>query len=257
LLLSAYGLSSLPVLLLQRLIGAAILVLSVVYLVAGIDFYGRVTKNQYREMAHSLTMHKPVLPVYTLNFNDTKYNVYFEQMGSELNAVDASLLEEKLIAGNAEPVFWIADGHRLAFQTDLEERFGLHQVALYRHRNTAAELLVNPVRARPIEMEPALISTADGNWHSAGMLLLSSDTDQILVALNDTARVNPARKVQIDLQDAAGRVLETHTAKLGAMPSTMQINPQVSASDGVRLLIRLPAGEPEPGVWLIPGSAEQ
>jgi len=259
LLLAAYGLNSLPVLLLQRLTGAAILILSVVYLVAGIDFYGRVTKNQYREMAHSLTMHKPVLPVYTLNFNDTKYNVYFEQLGSELNAVDASLLEEKLNAGNAEPVFWIADGHRLAFQTDLEERFGLHQVALYRHRNTAAELLVNPVRARPIEMEPAMISTADGNWHSAGMVLLSSDTDQILVALNEMARVDPGRKVQIDLQDVAGRVLETHTANLGAMPSTLQINPQVSAGDQVRLLVRLPAGEPEPGVWLIPGpgSAEQ
>ena len=52
-------------------------------------------------MAHSLIEHKPVLPIYTLNFNDTKYNVYFEQLGSELNAVDASLLEEKLNSGVA------------------------------------------------------------------------------------------------------------------------------------------------------------
>jgi hypothetical protein len=253
--LAAYGLNTIPVLLVQRLIAAAVLILSVVYLIAGIDYYDRVTKNQYREMAHSLIAHQPELPVYTLNFNDTKYNVYFEQLGSALVAMDASLLEEKLNAGIAEPVFWIADGHRRPFETDLEERHGLIQVALYKHRNTAAELLVNPARARSIEIEPAMIASADGNWHSAGQVILLRDNDQLLIALNETARSNPARRVQVDLLDMAGRVLESHVANLGAMPSTLQINPQVAAGRSMRLLIRLPVGEPEPGVWLVPGDA--
>jgi len=186
--------------------------------------------------------------------NDKKYNVYFEQMGSELNAADASVLEEKLTAGTAEPLFWIADGHLRPFDTDLEERFDLVQVALYKHLNTAAELLVNPARAKAIAMEPAMISTADGNWHSAGAVAWQSDSDQLLIALNESARTDPARQVQVDLLDRAGRVLETYTASLGAMPSTLQFNPQVPAGKKVRLLIRLPGGEPEPYVWLLSAS---
>ena len=255
LLLSAYGLTTIPVLLLQRVIGLVVLVLSIVSLVVGIDYYGRGTKNQYRKMAHSLIDYKPVLPIYTLNFNHKKYNVYFEQLGSELHAVDASLLEEKLGAGVAEPLFWIGDGLLRPFETDLEERFGLVQVALYKYRHVAAELLVNPAHAKAIAMEPAMIASADGNWHSASPVVWLSDTDALLIALNESARVNPARTVRVDLLDIAGRVLESHRADLGAVPSTMQINPQVAVGDAVRLLIRLPVGEPEPGVWLIPGDA--
>ena len=255
LLLSAYGLTTIPVLLLQRVIGLVVLVLSIVSLVVGIDYYDRGTKNQYRKMAHSLVDYKPVLPIYTLNFNHKKYNVYFEQLGSELHAVDASLLEEKLGAGVAEPLFWIADGLLRPFETDIEERFGLVQVALYRYRSVAAQLLVNPAHAKAIAMEPAMIASADGNWHSAGPVVWLSDTDTLLIALNESARVNPVRTVQVDLLDIAGRVLESHSADLGAVPSTMQIDPQVAVGDAVRLLIRLPVGEPEPGVWLIPGDA--
>jgi len=255
-LLSAYGLTSIPHLLAQRVLGAFLLIMSIMYLVAGADYYNSVKKNQFREMAQSLVAYKPLLPVYTLKYNDTKYNVYFEQLGSALNAVDADLLEEKLNAGTAEPLFWLADGHRRTLVTDLEERFGLVQVALYKYRSTAAELLVNPARSTAIAIEPAMIATAGGNWHSTGPVVWLNDDDQLLIALNATARSNPARKVQVDLLDFAGHVLETHQAKLGAMPSTLQFDPQVAAGDAVRLLIRLPENEPEPGVWLIPGTRD-
>ena len=254
LLLSAYGLTNITALLLQRAIGAMVLFLSIANLIGGIDYYSRVTKNQYREMAYSLTEHEPLLPVYTLNVNHTKYNVYFEQLGSALQAADASVLEEKLVSGEAEPLFWIADGHRRPFVTDLVERFDLIEVALYRYRNVAAKLLVNPVRAKAVTMEPAMIASADGNWHSAGPVVWQSETDELLIALNESARVDPPRAVQVDLLDNAGHILESYKASLGAAPSTMQIDPQLAAGDAVRLLIRLPAGEPEPAVWLIPAN---
>jgi hypothetical protein len=251
LLLAAYGLNSIPVLLVQRLLGAAMIFLSVFYLLTGLEYYDRVTKNQYREMARSLSEYSPVLPVYAYNYNDPKYNVYFEQLGSSLTAADASVLEQKLAAGSAEPLFWVADGHRYEFDTDIDARYNLVRVAHYRHRTTSAQLLVNPAHATAIAMEPAMITAADGNWHSAGSVVWRSDSDQLLIALNESARTDPPRLVQVDLLDRAGRVLETHTANLGAMPSTMQFTPQVPVGKKVRLLIRLPAGEPEPQAWQI------
>ncbi len=80
---------------------------------------------------------------------------------------DVSVLEERLAAGTAEPLFWLADGHKWTMQTDIRERYGLITLANYEHYGTVAELLGNPRYLERIDLQP--VAAADGRaaWKSA------------------------------------------------------------------------------------------
>jgi uncharacterized membrane protein len=251
LILAGYSISRLPGATAQRILGIAVVILSLWCLLVQIDYYRKVTKNQFREMAQTLISFGHDLPVYTLKWNDTKYNVYFEQLGSELRSVDANVLEAKLLAGTAEPLFWIADAHRRRLQTDLEERFGLIQVAIYKAKAVVAELLVNPGLATRIDIEPAMLSGAGGNWLSTGSILWPENGERILVALGESQSTGSERNVQLDLLKNSGRVRESFAATLAPVQTTMLVEPDVAAGEEVRLVIRLADGEPEPMVWVI------
>jgi hypothetical protein len=250
-LLAACGLRSIPVLLLQRMVGLAILSLSLYQLLAGSQYYSAVKKGQYREIAAALTAYPTPLPVYALLYNDTRYNVYFEQLNSHLRAADYRALEAKLEAQTAEPLFWLVSGHQPGQDTDIKERFSLVQVALYTFRGAVAELLLDPQSAKQILLERSVLSGGGDNWLSVQPFVWQGERTQLLIALNSQARMGPVRKVQIDLLDRKGHVLETHAAELGAIPSTLQISPRFRAGDALRLVLRMPAGAPEPAVWMI------
>ena len=143
-LLAALGLERIRPLLVQRLAGLALLSFGLGYLLFMLDYDGTHYKQQYRQTATELLEYNDAVPVYTLKFNDTKYNVYFEQLGSELRAQDAALLEEKLANGTGEPLFWLADGHRRTLQTDLIDRYALVEEYRIKNRGTVAVLLRNP-----------------------------------------------------------------------------------------------------------------
>jgi hypothetical protein len=253
LVLVAFGLASVPGVLVQRALGGALLLFTAGQFIFGLNYYSEVKKNQFREMAIALTEYGNQVPVYTLKFNDTKFNVYFEQLGSPLNAVDASELEAKLQADTAGPLFWLADAHRRRLQTDLEERFGLARAALYKLNGATAELLVNPARSTRIPLERANLAGAEGNWLSPNTIEWQSSADQLIVAVNADAQQDPPRLVQLDLLDPFGNKLESLSMSLGAMPASMQMSPGVPPGSRFRMLLRLPAGEPEPAVWVLSG----
>lgn len=257
LILAAFGLRSLLPLALQRFAGLLLLGFSIYHLVFGIDYYHKVKKNQYREMAAALTAYPTPVPVYALQFNEPKYNVYFEQSNSHLRAEDYGVLETKLESGTAEAVFWIASGHLVGLNTDIEERFDLVQVARYDFRGTVAELLLNPRQATRVPLEQSVLAAGSGTtWFSAQPFRWKRGNAQLLLALNPAARSDPARKVQLDLLDVQGHVLESHSAVLGAIPSTLQLSPQLDAGEQARLVVRMPYGEPEPEVWIIDGGPD-
>ena len=158
---------------------------------------------------------------------------------------------DKLEAGTAEPLFWLVGGHLFSRDRTIAERYGLLQVASYEFTRTFAELLLDPRTAEPVALEKTVLSGKRENWLSAKPFLWKDDSAQLLIALNGEARKDPPRKVQVDLLDIKGHVLETHAAELGAVPSTMQISPQFRAGATVRLVVKMPAGEAEPGVWVL------
>jgi len=184
-------------------------------------------------------------------YNETKYNTYFTQLNSSLRAADYQLLLDKLEAGTAEPLFWLVGGHLFSRDKTLAERYGLLQVASYSFLRTYAELLLDPRAATPVALEKAVLPGERENWLSAKPFVWKDSSAQMLIALNGEARKDPRRKVQVDLLDVQGHLLETHAAELGAVPSTMQISPQLRAGAKVRLVVRMPAGEAEPGVWIL------
>jgi hypothetical protein len=251
LILAAYGLRSIPLLLLQRFIGLLVLGLSLYNLVFLIGYYSDARKNQYREIAAALTAYEPLLPVYATIANHTKYNVYFEQLNSPLRAMDIQLLEKKLETGEAEPLFWLAGGHLFVPDPAFLERFELEQVAEYRFYGVEAWLLLDPHFAKRIALEPSVIAGSGANWISTQPFVWPGERAELMLALNPAGRKDPVRKVQVDLLDVRGHVVETHTAELGAIPSTLQMPSRIVSGKRTRLVVRLPAGEPEPEVWVI------
>ena len=255
-ILAAFGLRIIPTQALQKTVVFAVLAISLYHLVFEIQYYTAVKKNQYREITAALTAYPVPMPVYAMKHNETKYNVYFEQTNSHLRAVDYRALESRLEAGTAEPVFWLVGGHLFGLDTDFEERFKLIPVALYSFRGTVAELVLNPRSARRLAVEPSVLSGNGGNWITVRPFVWKDEHAQLLVGLNAAARRDPLRKVQVDLLDVKGHILESHSAELGAVPSTMQIFPEVRPGRSTRLVLRMPEGEPEPEVWVIePDSA--
>jgi uncharacterized membrane protein len=144
LLLAAYGLTALPSIRLQRGVGGLLIIYSVYFLLGPLGYYSEIRKNQYREITLALDAYQPVVPVYTLEYNETKYNVYFKQIASGLTAIDFRELEKQLKAQNAPPVFWLADGFGTRMQTDLDERFGLIEKDRLNFHGTTAVLYSNP-----------------------------------------------------------------------------------------------------------------
>lgn len=250
-LLAAFGLRSIPTLVLQPMVGLALLGLSFYHLLIGNHYYSAVTKNQYREVTAALTEYQPVLPVYALLDNAGRYNTYFEQQNSPLRATDYRRLIEKLEAGTAEPILWLVGDHSLLEARNIAERYALLQVASYSFVGMFADLLLDSRAATPVAMEKAVLFDERENWLSAKPFKWRDDSVQLLIAINSEAPVNPRRKVQVDLLDIKGHVLETHSVVLGAVLSTLQISPQLRAGTLVRLVVRMPAGEAEPGVWVL------
>lgn len=250
-ILAAYGLRSIPGVLVQRLAGLGLVVAMLYHLVFFSAYYKTTKKNQFRELSAALAAYEKVLPVYTFNFNDTKYNVYFEQQESPLRAVDAAELDNKLQAGVGEPLFWLADAHFGMFTDDLPDRYALQMVVEYRLRGVGARLYVNPAHATKVPLEPALISGADGNWLAAEPVIWSGEGDQLLIGLNESAQEDTVRRVQVDLLDAFGNTLESHVAEFGDLPPAMQFDPQIPASTPVRLLVHLSKNEAKPSVWIV------
>jgi mannosyltransferase len=149
LLLAAYGLTLLPNLRAQRALGAALIIYSVYFLLGPLTYYTAIKKNQYREITRALDVYQPVWPLYTLEYNDTKYNVYFKQMDSDLAAIDYLELEKLLTENKAPAMFWLADGFGRRMQTDIDERFGLIETDRLNFRGVTAVLYSNPAGASP------------------------------------------------------------------------------------------------------------
>ncbi|MGI9290028.1 MAG: glycosyltransferase family 39 protein [Gammaproteobacteria bacterium] len=143
LIIGAYGLSLLPMVY-QRVLILVLVGYSLYFLIGPLGYYTKVKKNQYREITQALDQYSTVFPVYTLEYNETKYNVYFRQMGTDIRAVDFMELEALLEAGEAPAVFWLADGFGRLMQTDIDERFGLIEIDRLEFRGTRAVLYKNP-----------------------------------------------------------------------------------------------------------------
>jgi hypothetical protein len=245
LLLAGYGLTCIKGLRVQRAIGLVLVLVSVWVLVADLDYYERIKKNQFREMAAAMGEFEPTLPVYTFKYNDTKYNVYFEQQQSGLVAKDASELESLLSSGTAPALFWLADGHGRSLQTDIDERYGLIEAGRYRFKGTFANLLINPAAATQLTVQavagmPAVFASAS--------LPASRFPLQLLVALDQTEREAFAGSISIDLIAADDHVISSFVSASGAMPIVLPLG---MVAEGNRIRVSLTGAEQAPRVWLI------
>ncbi|MBS93824.1 MAG: hypothetical protein CL799_05210 [Chromatiales bacterium] len=257
LLLASMGLTSIRPVLLQRLATIALLGYSWIHLAIIMDYDDRIKKDQYREMAHSLTSFDAMLPIYTLKFNDTKYNVYFEQQKSGLRAEDSTVLAEQLAAGNAAPLFWIADGrgkHRKILATKIDEDYGLVEVNLYKHRGTAAALYVNPAVSTKLSLRLSNDETETINVFISGPLIL--EKGGALLTVVDMSGVSEDETVMtsVELRDEQGNALATQMARLKGMEGAMLFKPDIE--QGVRARITLPKTVGMPQVWVLPATVE-
>lgn len=256
LLLSAMGLVRLAPLWLQRGAGCVLLAYSCFHIAVVLDYDGSVSKAQYRQMAQALGEFDSSLPVYTLKFHDTKYNVYFEQQKSGLHAEDAVVLDEKLSIGVAPALFWLADGHGRLLETDIDDRFGLIEVARYRFRGAVAVLLVNPAASAQLPLSSARSERAGyATWVSNPFSIETAT--RMLVAAVRQEDVETREPVFAELLDVQGTVLATAAIDLDAMDTALKFAPGVPDQDGARIRVSLPEGFTDPKAWILEAAAGQ
>jgi len=225
LVLAAYGIVLIPKLWIQRVIGVSLITYSFYILIFSLDYYERIRKDQFRETAQAMSAFEPLLPVYTLKFNDAKYNVYFTQQGSSLVAKDASELEFLLADHIAPPLFWLADALGYTLQTDIDERYGLIEVGRYRLKGTIAVLLINPAAATRLTLQPGEGMPGGQNMVYTSASLPGHDADlQLLVTVNEDDRPEFNGEIYIELLASDGRIVRSHRVKPGPAPAMLMLD---------------------------------
>lgn len=242
LLLTGFGLARISLRPLQAFAAVGLAGASIWVLVAEAGYYTDIKKHQYRQMAAALSAFEPVLPVYTLKWNDTKYNVYFEQQNSQLRAVDIVELEEELAAGMAPPIFWLADGHLRPFQTETPERYSLRELGRMKFKGTFARLYANPAGATPLTL-----ADTDGGYATAPLPAFGRAAYMYIApAMNDRADFEGA--IVTEVRSPAGLFASAVQVYEG-MPLVMRL-PEIQSDSIIR--VELPKGAAAPEVWLIP-----
>jgi mannosyltransferase len=252
-LLAAYGLASLPRLWLQRAVGAAVLAYSFYLLFFSLEYFDRVSKNQYREITQAMNAYEPTLPVYTLPFNANKYNVYFEQQNSSLVAQEIDELSTLLQDDASPPLFWLAGGHVFSPQATVGEQYGMVEVGRYRFKGTAAALLLNPAMATRLTLNVSDARTADDRavFTSAPSAIDAGD----LLLLATTAPSGQAEfrePIDIELFTEDSRTLRRATLLAGAAPAILTLGRNQGP---VSATITVAAGV-TPELWLVDSRAE-
>jgi len=247
LLLAARGITLLPGAWLQRALLAFLLADAALLLFVKLDYYHDIKKEQFRETAQLMRSFEPRLPVYTLQHNDTKYNVYFTQQHSGLVASDISELEPLLAESEGPSLFWLADGHLRTLQTDVDERYHLAEVGRIENYATVAVLMVNPAKALRITLGE--IPAKNQAVFAAVRLPQSAVPLRLLVAANAATRAEFDGEIRIELLAADGRVISDYANTPGSLPIVLPLGIVLK---GTGLHVRLPAGQLEPEVWLLP-----
>ncbi len=231
LLLAAYGIAALPGIKTQRIILVATVAYSVWHLTGDLGYYTTIKKNQYRETAAAMGEFDLKLPVYTLKFNDSKYNVYFTQQQSGLMAWDMSELEALLAEGSAPAVMWFADGHRRTLETDVDERYGLLELGRIKHKAAVAALMLDPAKAVQLTVQ----EEGAGRYSTAALPATGHPVVLIAQATGDA---------KIELVVSEGTTVSA-VSKNG-LPAVMQL-PLISGSTSIKI-----RSEQSPKIWLIP-----
>ena len=250
LLLAACGLNLIPKAWLQRFIGAVLLAYSFYYLFFTVDYYGQVRKNQYREITQAMSAFEPALPVYTLNHNEEKYNVYFIQQASPLLVKDAGILGTLLEGERPPSLFWLAGGHRYTPKADPGKQYGLIEVGRYAYKGTAAALLVNPAVATPLTLERV---EADEAVYVSALLPTPRSSLKLLIAINEQNQQAFTGVIQLELLNELGDVAYSEAVTQVAVPTILTLGPEQGA---VSLKITLTTDEFAPTVWLIPAGRD-
>lgn len=253
LLLAALGLMIIRPAFLQRLAIVALLCYSWAYLAINIDYDDRIKKDQYRELTQSLASFGPALPVYTLEFDDTKFNVYFEQRKSRMRAEDITILSEELEAGNAPALFWIAGGRGRSVDTELNRQYGLVEASRYEFKRTAAALYLNPDVSTKLSLRLSSEETETINVFVSGPMML--DKGGAILTAVDISAIDDDESVMasVELRDEEGNALATQLTRLKGTEAAMLFRPDIE--EGVRARITLPKVVGKPRVWLLPAES--
>jgi hypothetical protein len=254
LLLAGYGLQLIPKIWLQRSIGAALLAYSFYYLFFSFDYYGQVRKNQSREITHAMDAFEPKLPVYTLSYNENKYNVYFAQLGSSLVAQDAGKLTTSRLAGAGPPLLWLAGGLSWSPNVELGKQFWLAEVGRYTYKGTAAAILVNPMAATLLTLERSQEQSDGGTVvYTSALLPPHAASLQLVLAIDIKSRAGFTGVMQVELLTEQDQVISNVQASSTKVPTILRLEPNQGS---VSLKVTLPAGERPPSAWLMPASVE-
>ena len=249
LLLAAVGLSLLPWRAVQRALIIAFVLYGSYFLLLDRQYYSSPVKQDYRGMTAALTGFHSALPVYALKDNDNKFNVYFEQTGSELRAQDISQLEAALAAGSAPTLFWLVDGHLRSLQTDLPERHRLIEVGRLRYYGTFANLYVNPAVAR--RLDTRLADPVDAASGRQTRVLMSQQAwqadgrDWLLISAEVPAGETAGSAVVVSLE-RAGEADQPVTRASDTLPWLIPVS---GWSAGDRVSIGMPEDEVQLEVW--------
>lgn len=247
LVLAGYGLTFLRGDWLQRAVLTGLVGYSLFLLFAQLDYYNSYFKHQFRETSQAMVDFQPLLPVYAMQFNDTKYNVYFAQQSSELVATDIAEFESRLADEDLPPLFWLAGGHLYTPPADAAERYGLVELARVEHRATAAALLLNPAVAEQLTVRPG---AADGAArYSVADLPVSNFSTRLLVAVRVAEQEAVTGELKIELLAEDNRVISEYVTAAGKLPVVLPVG-MLAAGTGLR--ISLPPGAAAPEVWLLP-----
>jgi hypothetical protein len=248
LLLAGYGLASLPGVLLQRLVAAGLVAYSFYYLLVPLDYYRSVQKHQYREITQAMAEFEPSVPVYTLRYNDTKYNVYFTQHEASLVAQDASELLALLKQGTAPPLLWLARGFTDSLDVEPVDQFQLFEVGQHSYRGVAAKLFVNPAAATRLTLQ-AQPSAEPGKVHYPSAALPAHSEDlNLLLAANTADRDVFAGELQLELLGEDRRVVQSYATDSVQMPLVIELP---ATSEVMSLRVTLSAGSSAPVVWVM------
>lgn len=250
LLLAGMGLMRIPWIALQRLAVSMVVVFSLYHLAVVLDYDGKIFKAQYRLMTSALTRYDEKLPVYAQRDHDTKYNVYFEQQGSALRAVDVAELEAELESGVAPPLFWLVDGHGVELETDLDERFGLIEAARYMRRSAIAALLINPAAANNIPL-----TNTESQRAGYASFTAPAQSGRLLLAVTRVEDDSQPYELYVEALNGQGNVISTRSLSLSDIDTALQFVPGAAEAGAAEIRVSVPDNLVRPGLWLLKDSA--
>ena len=156
------------------------------------------------------------------------------QQQSGLVARDVAELEPLLVEQTAPAIFWLADGHANLLDTDVDDRFGLTELARIRNRSTVALLMLNPQAAVGLTMVDAGAGTASAALPASAAL-------SIVVAVGEGAAFSAA------ITGPDGATLQVKRSADG-FPVVLDSS---RAPAGSSLTVMADAGTSEARAWLI------